>query len=333
MLTYIIKRILTMIPVVFVISIISFIIIVLPPGDFMTSYLQQLQEQDNLDQRAIERVEALRDRYGLEDPVIVQYFKWFGRVLQGDLGFSFSFRKPVITLIWDRLGMTLLVTLSALLFTWVVAFPIGFYSAVRHYSFGDYFFSLLGFLGLAIPNFLLALVLMYLGNTIFDFSVGGLFSPEFVGARWSFARFFDLLEHLWVPTVVVGTAGTAGLIRVMRNNLLDELSKPYVTTARAKGVPEWRLILKYPVRRAINPFLSMLGFSLPQLISGAAITSVVLSLPTAGSMLVNSLLTQDMYLAGAIVMMMAVLTVIGTLLSDILLALVDPRIRFEGDRH
>jgi peptide/nickel transport system permease protein len=263
---------------------------------------------------------------------MVQYWRWFGKIIVGDFGYSFTFSKPVSEIIWERMGYTLAVSLSSLMVTWAIAFPIGFYSAVRQHSVGDYFFTFMGFLGLGIPNFLLAILIMYYSFALFNIGVGGLFSVEYLTAPWSWAKFVDMLKHLWLPVVVVGTGSTAGLIRVMRNNLLDELQKPYVTTARAKGLKELALVLKYPVRIALNPFLSTVGWVLPRLVSGSSITATVLSISTAGAVLLQSLLVQDMYLAGAIIMMMAVMTMIGTLLSDILLAAVDPRIRYEGGR-
>ena len=329
MLQFIARRLLVMGPLLFVIAVVSYVIIELPPGDYMTSYLARLAADEQLSESDIAEIEALRVRFGFDQPVIGRFLLWFGNAIRGDFGYSFDLRKPVAEIIWERMGMTLIVSGSSMLFTWVLAFPIGFYSAVRQHSPGDYLFTFIGFVGLATPNFMLALLLMYFGFVWFGESVGGLFSTAYLTEPWSLAKVWDLLKHLWVPVVVVGTAGTAGLIRVLRNNLLDELGKPYVTTARAKGLPEGRLLLKYPVRIAINPFLSTVGWLLPQLISGATITSVVLNLPTAGSALLESLLFQDMYLAGAIVMLMATLTVFGTLISDILLAVVDPRIRYE----
>jgi peptide/nickel transport system permease protein len=324
---FILRRLLGMIPTLFVISIITFTLIQLPPGDFLTSQLQQLQQQG--ERISEDRIAALRARYGLDKPVHVQYVKWMTNFVQGDMGYSFEWNRPVNELIWDRLGYTVLVTFAAMLFTWAVAFPIGIYSALRQYSVGDYVFTTLGFLGLSTPSFLLAMVLMYLGYSWFGVSVGGLFSPEYVAAPWSWAKLGDLLRHVWIPMVVVGMAGTAGLIRVMRANLLDELQKPYVITARAKGVGPIKLILKYPVRIALNPFVSTVGWMLPRLFSGSAIAAVVLSLPTTGPLLLRALMSQDMYLAGSFIMLLSALTVIGTLLSDILLALIDPRIRYE----
>ena len=324
---YILRRLLGMVPTLLVISIITFVLIQLPPGDFLTSQLEQLQQQG--EQINEERIAALRKRYGLDRPVTVQYVKWITNFVQGDMGYSFEWNRPVNELIWERLGYTVVIALASLMFTWVIAFPIGIYSALRQYSVADYVFTTLGFIGLATPSFLLAMVLMYLGYEWFGVSVGGLFSPEFVAAPWSWARLVDLLKHVWIPTVVIGMAGTAGLIRVMRANLLDELQKPYVTTARAKGLGPIRLVLKYPVRIALNPFVSTIGWMLPHLFSGATIAAVVLSLPTTGPLLLRALMSQDMYLAGSFIMILSTLTVIGTLLSDILLALIDPRIRYE----
>ena len=326
MLAYLIKRILWMIPTLIAISIMSFIIIQLPPGDYLTSLVASLAEEGSVDQSTLA---GLEKRYGLNQPIYVQYWKWIsGIILRGDFGQSFEWRRPVSELIWQRLGLTFVISLSTMLFIWLVSFPIGIYSAIRKYSVGDYIASFVGFIGLAIPNFLLALVLMYVSFKYFGQSVGGLFSPEFRNAAWSFAKVRDLIQHLWVPIVVIGTAGTAGLIRIMRANLLDELNKPYVLTARAKGLPETRMLLKYPVRLALNPFVSRVGWELPELVSGAAITAIVLSLPTTGPLLLNALISQDMYLAGSFILMLSVLTVIGTLLSDILLAWLDPRIRY-----
>lgn len=316
-----------MIPTLIAISIVSFVIIQLPPGDYLTTLVANLAAQG--DQVDGARLAALRERYGLGEPIYVQYWKWIsGIVLRGDFGHSFEWNRPVSTLIWDRLGLTFVLSLSTLLFIWAVAFPTGIYSAVRKYSVGDYIATFFGFVGLAIPNFLLALVLMYVSFRFFNQSVGGLFSPHYIDAPWSWGKLLDLMAHLWVPMIVLGTAGTAGLIRIMRANLLDELHKPYVETARAKGLSEPRLLLKYPVRVALNPFVSTVGWVLPDLVSGAAIVSIVLSLPTTGPLLLRALQSQDMYLAGSFIMMLSVLTVIGTLLSDLLLAWLDPRIRF-----
>lgn len=327
MLQFIIRRVLYMIPTLFAISIVSFIIIQLPPGDYLTSLVATMAATGETVDRA--QLVALEQRYGLGQPIYVQYWKWIsGILLRGDFGQSFEWNQPVNTLIWGRLALTFILSLTTLLFTWLVAFPIGIYSAVRQYSAGDYLFTVIGYVGLAIPNFLLALVLMYIAFKYFNQSVGGLFSPQYVDAPWSFGKVMDMFAHLWIPVVIIGTAGTAGLIRIMRANLLDELHKPYVVTARAKGMPERRLLLKYPVRVALNPFVSTVGWTLPVLVSGAAIVSIVLSLPTTGPLLLRALMSQDMYLAGSFIMLLSTLTVIGTLISDILLAWLDPRIRF-----
>jgi peptide/nickel transport system permease protein len=328
MLQYIIRRILYMIPTLFLISIVSFIIIQLPPGDYLTSLVATMASTGETVDRAA--LVALEQRYGLGQPVYVQYWKWIsGIILRGDFGQSFEWNQPVSALIWGRLALTFVLSLATLLFTWVVAFPIGIYSAVRQYSLGDYISTVIGYIGLAIPNFLLALVMMYISFKYFNQSVGGLFSPEYQDAPWSMGKVVDMLAHLWIPVIIIGTAGTAGLIRIMRANLLDELHKPYVVTARAKGLPEYKLLLKYPVRVALNPFVSTLGWTLPTLVSGAAIISIVLSLPTTGPLLLRALMSQDMYLAGSFILMLSTLTVIGTLISDILLAWLDPRIRYE----
>ena len=327
MFAYVIRRLLYMVPTLFAISLVSFLIIQLPPGDYLSTMVANLAAQgDTVDST---RLNALEARYGLDQPIYVQYWKWIsGIVLRGDFGHSFEWNRPVSTLIWDRLALTFVLSLSTLLFIWAVAFPTGIYSAVRKYSIGDYVATFLGFIGLAIPNFLLALVLMYVSFKFFNQSVGGLFSPDYIEAPWSWGKVVDLLSHLWIPMIVLGTAGTAGLIRIMRANLLDELHKPYVETARAKGLSETRLLLKYPVRVALNPFVSTVGWVLPELVSGAAIVSIVLSLPTTGPLLLRALKSQDMYLAGGFIMMLSVLTVVGTLISDLLLAWLDPRIRY-----
>lgn len=322
---FILRRLLGMVPTLAAISVIVFIVIQLPPGDIVTSTLDQLTAS-GLD-ASDERVQNLRAQYNLDQPMVVQYFAWIGNFVTGDMGYSFLFDRPVQELVWERLGYTLLISFAALLFTWAVALPIGIYSAVRQYSVADYAFTTAGLIGLATPNFLIALILMYLGHSWFGVSFGGLFSPEYLDAPWSWARFVDLLAHLWIPVIVIGTSGTAIAMRLMRANLLDELNKPYVTTARAKGVPPLKLLLKYPVRIAINPFISSIGILLPTLLSGEAIVAVVLNLPTTGPLLLQALLSQDMYLAGSLIMLLSILTVVGMLLSDLLLAWVDPRIR------
>jgi len=325
MLQYIARRILMMIPTLFLISIVSFIIIQLPPGDFLTSYVTQLSSMgDNVDESAIQ---ALKDRYGLGQPLYVQYLRWMNNMLHGDFGHSMEWNKPVLGLLTERLPLTFVLAVSTMLFTWAIAFPIGIYSAVKQYSIGDYIATFLGFIGLAIPDFLLALILMWVFFAYFNQSVGGLFSPDFQEAPWSPAKVWDLGKHLIVPMVILGLGGTASLIRVMRANLLDELHKPYVVTARAKGLSESKLLLKYPVRAALNPFISTAGWYLPALVSGATIVAVVLSLPLTGPLLLRALMSQDMYLAGSFIFVLSALTVIGTLISDILLAWLDPRIR------
>ena len=324
---FIIRRLLYMIPMMFAISIVTFIIIQLPPGDFLTALQARLASQsESIDPGVLA---GLRERYGLDQPFFVQYWKWIsGIVLRGDFGQSFDWNKPVSELIWGRMNLTMIVSVTTLFFVWAVAFPIGIYSAVRQYSAGDYFATFIGFLGLAIPNFLLALVLMYLSSQYLGMSVGGLFSPEYINAAgWSWGKLVDLASHMWIPVIVLGTGATASLIRIMRANLLDELHKPYVEAGRAKGLPEARLILTYPTRVALNPFISTVGWVLPALISGELIVSTVLNLPTAGPLLLQALKSQDMYLAGAFILLSGALVLIGTLVSDILLAISDPRIR------
>ena len=323
---YIIRRLLTMIPTLLVISVVVFTLIQLPPGDIVTSTLESMRQQGM--ETSEEQIQALRAQYNLDESMPMQYLRWVVNFVQGDMGYSIKYEQPVNTLIWERMGYTVMLAIASLLFTWALSIPIGIYSAVRQYGFGDYFFTVVGLLGLATPNFLLALVLMYLGYTWFGISIGGLFSPELAEAPWSREKFVDLLQHIWIPMIVIGTAGTASIIRILRANLLDELSKPYVTTARAKGVRPIRLVLKYPVRIAISPFISTIGWLLPSLISADAIVSVVLNLPTTGPLMLQALLSQDMYLAGSFLMLLSILTVLGMLLSDILLAIVDPRIRY-----
>lgn len=325
MLSYIVRRLLAMVPFVLLTSVTVFILIQLPPGDYISNYAAQLAEsQETVDDAALKN---LRERFGLGEPLHVQYWKWISGVLTGDLGWSFEWQQPVGPLIGERMALTVLLAVATLLLTWGLALPIGIYSALRKNSVGDYVATLLGFIGLATPSFLLALGVMYLGATHFGQSVGGLFSPEYEAAPWSLAKMADLLTHLWVPMLIIGLSGTASLIRVMRANLLDELNKPYVVTARAKGLPEFTLLMRYPVRMALNPFVSTIGWILPQVVSGSVIVAVVLNLPIAGPMLLQSLLSQDMYLAGAFLILLCCLTVIGTLISDLLLALIDPRIR------
>ena len=325
MLQYILKRTLLMIPTLVVISVIAFVVIQLPPGDFLSSYINNRAAEGTL--ISDEEITNLRMQYGLDKPMTSQYFIWMGGVLRGDFGYSFLYRRPVNQLIWERLVLTFVISLVTLIFTWVIAFPVGIFSAVKQYSIGDYIATALGFFGLSIPNFLFALVLMVFAFQYYGLSLAGLFSPNYAEAPWSLAKVINLLEHLWIPVIVLGLSGTAGMIRTMRANLLDELHKMYVTTARAKGQSKFVTLLRYPVRAALNPFISTIGYTLPNLVSGSIIVSVVLSLPTTGPLLLSSLMAQDMYLAGAYVLLLSSLTVIGTLVSDILLAWLDPRIR------
>ncbi len=328
MLFYSIRRFIYMVILLAVVSVVAFIIIQLPPGDYLTSYIMSLESSGIKVDEA--RVAALRKEYGLDLSIYAQYFKWVGKMLHGDFGRSFEWsNKPVSELLGERLPLTVTVSLFALIFTYIVAVPIGIYSATHQYSMGDYTFTVIGFAGLAIPNFLFALILMFLFFKYLGWSVGGLFSPQYEAVSWSIARVLDMLKHLPIPMVVIGTAGAAGLIRVMRGCLLDELRKQYVITARAKGVAERVLLFKYPVRVAVNPIISTIGWTLPGIVSGETITAIVLSLPTTGPLLFRALMSQDMYLAASIVMFLCFLTLIGTFLSDILLVWVDPRIRYE----
>jgi peptide/nickel transport system permease protein len=316
-----------MIVSLWIMSILAFIVIQLPPGDWLTHHIQQLQLTGGTGDEAL--AATLRKQYGLDLPLHRQYLKWVGGFVHGDFGMSFSWQKSVTEVIGERLALTVIISLSTLLLTYIAAIPIGIYSATHQYSFGDYAFTVMGFAGLAIPNFMLALIIMYFLFKYFGLSVGGLFSPEFINAPWSMARVRDLLTHIWAPLIVVGTAGTAELIRVMRAVLLDELRRQYVITARAKGLAESRLLFRYPVRIAMNPIVSTVGWQLPRIVSGATITAVVLALPTIGPLLLGALMEQDMFLAGTMVLFLGSLTLIGTFLSDLLLVIVDPRIRFE----
>jgi peptide/nickel transport system permease protein len=324
MLSYIGRRLVLGLFTIWAVSVLSFAIIQLPPGDFSTTYLARLADSGVA---AAAEADQIRAAYGLDQPMYVQYLKWVGQLLHGDLGMSLSYNRPVADVVGDRLFLSIVVSVAAILFTWAVALPIGVYSAVRKYSLGDYALTFVGFLGLAIPNFLLALILMYFGFALFDVKVGGLFSAEYETAPWSAGKALDLLKHLIIPALVLGLAGTAQLVRVMRANLLDELKKPYVITARAKGLSERRLVTKYPVRVALNPFASSIGFLFPHIVSGAVVVSIVLSLPTVGPLLLEALQSQDMFLAGAIVLLLGVMTVVGTLISDLVLMWLDPRIR------
>lgn len=330
MLTYVVHRLLLMIPTLLLMSLLTFVIINLPPGNYLETLIGELKASGETGD--LQKVEFLQKQYGLDQPVLVQYWKWLTGLFRGDLGYSFEYDRPVSAIIGERLALTFVVSAGAILFTWIVAFPIGVYSATHKYSWTDHGLTFLGFLGLATPNFLLALIVMFVFFTWFGVSAGGLFSLGMESAPWGWAKIVDLLQHLLVPVVVIGTSGTATMIRRLRANLLDELKKPYVVTARAKGLPPGRLLLKYPLRIALNPFISDIGNLLPQVISGSIIVSIVLSLPTTGPMLLRALRTQDMYLAGSFLMLLAVLSVLGVLLSDLALAALDPRIRQGGGR-
>lgn len=324
---YIIKRLLLLPFLLFIFSIIAFALIQAPPGDFVTSYIAELAASGSAVDQA--QIDALREQYGLDQPMYIQYFKWVGNILQGNLGVSLDWKKPNLELIRERFALTLALGAFTFFLTWAIAIPIGIYSATHQYSFLDYFFTVFNYFGVATPTFMTALVIMYLAFKYYGISVTGLFSPEFVDAPWSWARFVDLLKHLWLPAVILALDGTARLARIMRANLLDELKKPYIEMARAKGMSEWKLIMKYPVRLAINPLISTIGWYLPLLFSGSLIVATVLNLPTIGPLLLRALIVQDMFLAGAIILIYMFLAVLGTIISDILLAWADPRIRFE----
>lgn len=325
---YVFKRLAVMIPTLVVISFIIFVIIQLPPGDYLETHIAELESQgESVDP---EKIEFLRRQYGLDQPFMVQYARWVGGFFYGDWGYSFEHDLPVREVIGDRLLLTILVSIATILFTWIIAFPIGIYSATHQYSWGDYGLTLLGFIGLATPNFLLALVMLYLANIWFGTSIGGLMDPQYLDQPWSWGKAVSVLEHLWIPVVVIGTAGTAGMIRRLRANLLDELEKQYVLTGKAKGLPPAKLLVKYPLRAALNFFIADIGSLLPSVISGAEIVAIVLSLPTTGPMLLSALQSQDMYLAGTFLLFLAMLTVVGLLISDLLLAWLDPRIRLQG---
>lgn len=328
MIGFILRRFLFAVLTIWAISVIAFLVIQLPPGDFVDAYIAQISASGSV--VSYETAQNIREHYGVDDPIPEQYLRWIQHIFEGDFGVSLEFNLPVMRVIGDRLWLTVVVSVAAILITWGIALPIGIYSAVHQYSLGDYLTTFVGFLGLAIPNFLLALILMYFGSKWFGLNVGGLFSPEYAAEPWSLEKLWDLIKHLPLPVVILGLAGTAQLIRIMRANLLDELHKPYVITARAKGFSESRVILKYPVRAALNPFISTLGYLFPFVVSGSIIVSVVLSLPTVGPILLRSLVAQDVYLAGTIVLLLGIMTVIGTFVSDLLLMWVDPRIRLGG---
>jgi len=328
MIEFMFRRLIYMIPVLILISMVAFLVITLPPGNFLNTYIQTLRQtgMTEIDESIIQRLE---ERYGLGQPIYVQYYKWVSGFIYGDFGRSFEHEQPVMNLINQRLGYTILIACLTLFFQWIVAIPIGIYSAVRQYSVFDYFWTFVGFIGLSIPNFLLALIIMFMGIRYFGTSIGGLFSSEYIAAPWSWGRVWDMMTHLWVPVVVIGTAGMAGQIRIMRGQMLDEIGKQYMQTARSKGLREWSIIIKHGTRVAINPIISTAGWMLPQIISGGTITGIVLGLPTLGPLLFGALTSQDMYLAGTIVLFQSSLIIIGTLLSDVMLAVIDPRIRYE----
>ena len=331
MLSYLVHRILIMIPTLIAISIVIFTIINLPQGNYYTTYIAELQESGEAADLA--KIQFLENEYGLNRPLWQQYLYWAFGLLHGNMGYSFAYNLPVNKVVGDRLFFTFLVSFTTIIFTYMVAFPIGVYSATHQYSWSDHALTLLGFLGLATPSFLLALVLLYFANVYFGISIGGLMDPQYIDKPWSVSKALSVLAHLWIPVIVIGSAGTAAMIRRLRANLLDELQKQYVVTARAKGLSPLKLLFKYPLRMALNPFISDIGSLLPHVISGAAIVSVVMSLPTTGPMLLDALRSQDMYLAGSFLMFMAFLTVIGVFISDLALALLDPRIRLQAGRN
>ncbi len=328
MLRYILWRIAMMVPTLIIISALIFTIIELPPGDYFESYIAELQASG--EQVDMKQIETLRAEYGFDKPPIQRYFYWVAGMLQGDFGYSFEYQLPVSEVVGDRLWLTVLVSFMTIVFTWLIAFPIGIYSATHQYSWSDYGLTFLGLLGLATPNFLLALVFMYLANVWFGTSLGHLMDPQYVNEPMSWEKAKSILAHIWIPVIIIGTSGTAGMIRRLRANLLDELQKQYVVTAKAKGLPPFRALVKYPLRMSLNFFISDIGSILPSIISGAEITAIVLSLETTGPMLIKALQSQDMYLAGSFLMFLAFLTVIGVLISDLALAALDPRIRLQG---
>lgn len=324
---YILQR-LALLPLLMVIySFVIFAIIQAPPGDFLTAYVATLASSGS--SLSAEQIAAMRAQYGLDQPFFIQYLLWLQHLIHGDFGLSLEYQRPNAELIGDVLGLTLALALFSFVLTWVLAIPAGIYSATHPRSIGDHVLTIVNYVGVATPNFMLALVLMWVAFAYFDISVTGLFSPDYVDKPWSFGKFVDLLEHIWLPALVLGIAGTARLSRIMRANLLDELNKPYVVTARAKGMKEWRLVLRYPVRLAFNPLVSTIGWYLPLLFSGSLIVATVMNLPNIGPLLLRALVNQDMYLAGGILLIYSFLTVVGTLLSDVALALIDPRIRVE----
>ena len=328
MIRYILWRIAVMVPTLALISVLVFTIIELPPGDYFESYISELRAMGEATDMA--EIEELRERYGFDKPPALRYVYWVGGMLTGDFGYSFEYRLPVSEVVGDRLWLTVLVSFATIVFTWLIAFPIGIYSATHQYSWGDYGLTLAGLIGIAVPNFMLALVVMYFANIWFGVSIGGLMDRQFLGAPMSWEKFRSILSYVWIPVIIIGTAGTAAMVRRLRANLLDELNKQYVVTARSKGLHPMRVLTKYPLRMSLNFFISDIGSILPSIISGAEVTAIVLSLETTGPMLIKALQTQDMYLAGSFLMFLAFLTVIGVLVSDIALAILDPRIRLQG---
>ncbi|GIV79193.1 MAG: ABC transporter permease [Litorilinea sp.] len=332
MLDYIIRRFLAGILTIWAASVISFVVIQLPPGDYVTAYIANLQATGTV--LSAEEAQALRIQYGLDQPIYVQYLKWMGLMMQGNFGMAMEYNRPVREVIGDRMTTTVVVSVAAIIFIWVLALPIGIYSAVNQYSIGDYIFTFIGFIGIAVPNFMLALLVLYVSFKYFNVqNVGGLFSPEYLQAPWSWAKVWDMIKHLPLPAIILGLAGMAEVVRIMRANLLDELRKPYVVTAQAKGLSRTRVILKYPVRAALNPFASTIGYLFPFVVSGSIIVSLVLSLPTVGPLLFKALIAQDLFLAGTILLLLSVLTVVGTFVSDLILMWIDPRIRHGMEGH
>jgi peptide/nickel transport system permease protein len=331
MFVYIVRRVGLMIPMLLLISVVAFVIIQLPPGDFLSSYVAQISQEEIGMSISQEQIEALERRYGLNQPMYVQYFRWISNIiLHGDWGQSMEWHKPVKELIWERIGLTMVLSAASLAFSWLIAIPVGVYSATHQYSLPDYVFTTLSFIGRGLPGFLLALIVMWFAMTRLGLSVGGLFSKEYITAPWTWDKVVDMLKHIWIPLLILAVGATANNVRITRANLLDELNRAYVTTARAKGLRERKLIWKYPVRVALNPFFSTVGWALASLINGAVLVSSVLSLQTTGPLFTRALQSQDMFLAGSFVLLLSTLTLIGTLVSDILLAWVDPRIRLGG---
>ena len=326
--TFVLRRILQAIPILIGISLIAFLIIQLPPGDFLTVYASNLRAQGEM--IGDEALEALKVQYALDKPMYMQYITWITNFVRGNMGQSFYWNRPVQALIGERIALTMVISLLTLVVTYAIAIPVGVYSAINQYKLSDHVITLIAFIGVGLPAFLVALILMYIGIRYFGLGAGGLFSPEYLDAPWSLGRVVDMLKHMWLPVLVIGVSGTAGTIRVMRATTLDELSRPYVEAARARGLSEARAVLRYPVRVALNPIMSTIGWQLPAIVSGETLVSLVLGLPTSGPLLYTALITQDMYLAASFILILSTLTVVGTLLSDVLLAWIDPRIRFGG---